>query len=201
MAKSLTDVLTPPRDSDTLRWRAVVPMATNPFILMELLQFAFVGACVVFIVLATGFWLTDEGLGNAEIMHSLGAAAYVLGAVVVGFVLVCVVFFGNRYFAVYNLDRQGIYHEGSRGSDERHEFIGFRARPYPVSGAVKADRTRSRTLMWEKVTAYQSMPGMRVIVLRRGSWHMMRLYMPDAETHAEVVRFLDATITCKPCPD
>ena len=31
---------------------------------------------------------------------------------------------------------------------------------------------------------------MRVIILRRSFWHMLRLHMPDAETYAAVADFL-----------
>jgi hypothetical protein len=101
-----------------------------------------------------------------------------------------VVFFGNRYFAVYRMDGDGVYYEGSRGSDGSGAWFTLRARPYPVAGGIRAGRTRSRRLPWEKADRFQEIASMRVIVLRRGRWHLLRLYMPDAATHERVAAFL-----------
>ena len=189
-ATKLTDILSPAEDTGTLRWRVTVPMGTNPFILLELAQFALAGAAVVLVTLCIGVWFTEGSLAVRDIFDSLGVALMVFIATVTGFLVLVFVFFSNRYFTTYHLDSSGIYHEGSRGDDERKEFFSLHAKPYPVVGTMTASRTRSRHLIWEKVDRFQNIPGMRVILLRRGMWHMARLYTPDAETHGKVVQYL-----------
>lgn len=188
--KRLKDILKPMENTGVLRWSVTVPLGTNPFILLELFQFALVGAAIVLVTLVSGVWFTEGGIAITDITAALEVSALVLGAVMTGFLLLAFLFFSNRYFATFHMDPNGIYHEGSRGTDERGEWFCLRIRPYPVAGAIKAARTRSRHLRWDKVDSFQDIPGMRVIILRRGIWHMLRLYTPDAPTHEAVVRFL-----------
>ncbi len=189
--KKLRDVLgVPPEDIGTLRWQVVVPLGTNPFLLFELFQFALAGAAIVLLTLCVGVWASEGMLALDDLTTALKAAAVVLPAVMGGFIAVSALFFGNRYYAVYQMDSGGIYHEGSRGKDERKEAFCLRVRPFPVTGAVSARRTRSRHLPWEKMDRFQDIPSMRTILLRRSFWHMLRLYTPDAETHARAVSYL-----------
>ncbi|MDR0239128.1 MAG: hypothetical protein LBI88_02715 [Deltaproteobacteria bacterium] len=189
--KTLRDVLGPrPEDTSVLRWQTAVPMGTNPFLLIELFQFAFVGAAVVLLTLCVGVWFTEGSISTTDITVSLGVAGMVLLAVMAGFIGISLLFFDNKYYAIYHMDSDGIYHEGTRGNDERKEVFCLRLRPFPVVGAVRADRTRSRHLTWDKIDRFQDIASMRGILLRRGRGHMLRLYTPDAETHGEVVRYL-----------
>ena len=189
--KTLVDVLGPrPDDTGVLRWQAAVPLGTNPFLLIELFQFAFVGAAVVLLTLCSGLWVTEGGLSVTDLSASLRIAGMVLLALMAGFIGVSTLFFRNRYYATYHMDSSGIYHEGTRGNDERKELFCLRLRPFPVVGAVSADRTRSRFLTWDKVDRFQDIASMRVILLRRKRWHMLRLYTPDAEIHGKVVSYL-----------
>ena len=194
--KTLGDILGPPRpDGATLRWEAVVPIATNPFMLLELFQFALVGAGVAVVLLCTGVWFTEGGLALADVEQALAVGGMLLAAAMVGFVLMSLLFFGNRYYAVYRIDAGGIYHEGRRGRDESGGLISLRCKPYPVTGAVASSGgVRSRHLSWEKVDHFQDIPSMRVVILRRGRWHLLRLYTPDAETHARVTACLSARL-------
>lgn len=187
----LADVLGPSEsDGGSIRWRVTVPLGTNPFLLFELAQFALVGACIVLITLCVGIWITEDGIYESEIFSMLRIAAMVFLAIVAGFIAIAVLFFGNRYYATFHIDGGGIYHEGSRGSDERAEGVCLRMKPYPVLGAVTASRTRSRHLVWEKTDSFQDFSSMRVILLKRGRWNMVRLYTPDAATHERVMDVL-----------
>ena len=191
MQKTLRDVLTPRQgDSGELRWRTAVPLGTNPFLLLELFQFALLGAFIVLLTLCTGVWFMEHGLDVEDILTSLNISGKILLAIMIGFIGVSIVFFGNKYYAVYHMDPTGIYHEGTRGSDECKKMFCLRFRPFPVVGTVSATRTRSRYLPWDKVDRFQDIASMRVILLRRRYWHMLRLYTPDAETHGKVVQYL-----------
>jgi len=189
--KTLRDVLGPRLDdTGDLRWQAAVPLGTNPFLLLELFQFALMGAAIVLLTLCVGIWFTEGGIAVTDITASLSIAGMVLLAVMGGFIGVSALFFGNRYYATYHMDSNGIYHEGTRGTDERKALFCLRLRPFPVIGAVSASRTRSRHLTWDKIDRFQNIASMRVILLRRGHWHMLRLYAPDAETHDKVAQYL-----------
>jgi hypothetical protein len=192
----LTVVLGPPEeDTESLRWRATVPLGTNPFLLAELAQFALMGACVVLLSLCVGVRLTEGAVYLDEILTFLHFSSMMFLAIIVGFVGMSVLFFGNRYFATFRLDETGIYHEGSRGRDESRETLSLSLKPYPVTGALDAHRTRSRRIVWEKVDRFRDFPEGRVIHIRRGRWNMVRVYTPDMETHTRVVAFLRKRLT------
>lgn len=189
--KTLRDVLGPsPNEEGTLRWQTTVTLATNALLLFDWFQFALAGAAIVLISLCAGVRVTEGFMTVEDFAVSLKAAAVVFAAVMAAFVGASVLFFGNRYFAVFLLDASGVYHEGTRGEDERRERFSLRALPYPVVGRITARRARSRRLPWEKINGFQNIPSMRVIVLRRNFWHMLRLYMPDDETHNRVATYL-----------
>ena len=189
--KTLKDVLAPlPENAKDLRWETVVPIGTNAFILVELFQFAFTGAAGVVLALAAGVWFTEKGISMPEAFAALSVAAMTLTAVMVLFVVLAFLFFGNRYFAVYRLDAAGVYYEGSRGRDEGTMRLCLAVKPFHVTGTITAWRTRARHVPWDRVDSYQSIPSMRAIMLRRGRWHIVRLYTPDAATHARVEGYL-----------
>jgi hypothetical protein len=189
--QTLADVLGPPKEeAETLRWEAVVPIGTNPFMLLELFQFALMGAGVSAVSLGFGVWAGEGGITMGDVVGALQISGMILAGVIAGFIVMAVVFFGNRYFAVYRIEEDGVYYESSRGSDGSGAWFTLRARPYPVTGDIKADRTCSRHLPWEKADRFQEIASMRVIMLRRGRRHLLRLYMPDAATHERVTAVL-----------
>ena len=189
--KKLHDVIVPvSEDGVSLRWQAAVPLATNPILLLEVIQLALIGAAVVLAVLCVGVRLMSEALTLEDVLTSLWMACLVFLAVLAGFVAVATFFFGNKYFAVYHADSSGIYYEGSRGQDGRSGFF-FYMRTMPVISVVKIAGTSGRYLPWEKADRFQDIPSMRVIVIRRGFWHLLRLYTPDAITHKQVTHYLE----------
>ena len=189
--KTLRAVLSPPpENTNSLRWRAAVPIGTNPFLLLELFQFAFVAGAIVLITLCLGVYFTEGGIAVEDIATSLHVAGFVLLGVMIGFIGISVLFLNNRYYAMYHMDHSGIYHEGTRGTDESNELFCLRFRPFPVIGTVRTNSTRSRNLTWDKVDRFQDISSMRVFLLRRNFWHLLRLYTPDAETHDKVARYL-----------
>ena len=189
--KKLHEVIEPaPETGGTLRWRATVPLVTNPLLLVETFQFAFAGAAVVLVTLCVGVWFTDGVLTPEDAVTSLRVSGMVFLAIPAVFAAVSLLFFGNRYFATYQADPSGIYHEGSRGRDGRRGLF-LSTKAMPVLDGVEAARTHGRTLPWEKADRFHDFPSMRVIILKRGFWHMLRLYTPDADTHERVTRYLE----------
>lgn len=190
---TLADVLSPPQEErGALRWRVAVPVGTNPFLVLEWFQFSFCGASIVLITLVCGAWLTEGGLYTADVIHSFLASLLVFVAIMISFFCISLLFFGNRYFATYSFDAGGLYYEGIRGSDKRDGLLPLHIKPYPVVGEITVQKTRSRHIPWEKLTRYQDIASMRVIILRRGFWHMAKVYTPDCVTHQKAIDIISA---------
>lgn len=175
-----------------LAWEVTVPISSNPFIMLEVAQLAFVGAAIVLVTMASGLWVIADGLQPGDLAAMLGIAGTCFAAFIVCFIVVSLLFFGNRYFAAFHCTPNGIHHSGMRGNDERGETVSLRMRPYPVTGGIIKGRGREKDLPWEKVDRFVDFPSMRSIQLKRGPWHMLRLYTPDEETHVRVVAYLSA---------
>ena len=187
----LRDVLRTDREG-YLAWEAAVPISSNPFIMLEVVQLAFVGAAVVLVTMASGLWVMADGLQPGDLTAMLGIAGTCFAAFIACFIVVSLLFFGNRYFAAFHCTPSGIHHSGMRGNDGRGEVVSLRMKPYPVIGGIIKGRSREKDLPWEKIDRFVDFPSMRSIQLKRGPWHMLRLYTPDAEMHGRVVAYLSA---------
>ena len=186
----LTDVLSPTKSIGKIRWQTTVPIVTNPFIMLELIQFALVGASIVLIVLAVGFIQADGMLEPASLRSIFGISGLVFVGIIVAFSICGLLGLGNRYYALYECDSNGIYYEYNRGKDERKGFSLLWMKPYPVIGNVRVSKTKARTLPWEKADRFYNIPSMRTVIIRRRFWTMLRLHMPDEKTHETVVNYL-----------
>lgn len=179
---------------NSLQWEAAVPVATNPFTLVELFQTSFIGAGVALAIMATGVWVMGGGLHPGDVSLMLGGAAVFFVVVSCVFLLLGLTLFRNRYFALYHLTPGGIYHRTARGRDESGSPFLFGMRPLPVIGAVTGKKVREKDLPWEKVDRFVDFESMRSVQLKRGRWNMLRLYTPDPATHARVVAYLAARL-------
>lgn len=180
----------PAEEVDVLRWRAAVPLVSNPFLLMDVVQFAVCGAGLVLFMLLTGVWFTEGRLTLEDIRASVLFSAWVCAAIILAFTVLGLLCFRNRYFALFRFDAEGVYTEVCRGTDQRNDFFCPFVRPCPVLEPLHGTNVNSRHLPWRKVRSFVDIPSMRVIHLKRGCWHMLRLYTPDAATHARVVASL-----------
>ncbi len=189
----LTEILTPD-ERQTLQWQAVVPVATNPFILLELVQMSFAASCAGLVIMGSGLWLVGGGLQPGDIVMLLQASVAFFVIIVAAFLCVTLVFFRNRYYASYSCSRDGIRYEGVRGRDESGSLFTWAVRPFAVRGVPKGSAPRARELPWDKIDRFVSFASMRSVQLKRGRWHLLRLYTPDAETHERLVAFLAARL-------
>lgn len=187
--RTLAEILTPD-PAATLRWQAVVPMATNVFLLLEICQMAFAASAAAIMIMACGLWIVGDGLRPGDIALTLQATAAFFVVIVAAFLAVTLLFFRNRYFATFSFSGEGVTHEGIRGHDESGRLFTWAVRPFPVVGLVSGKRIRSKDLLWENVDGFVNFPSMRSIQLKRGRWHLVRLYTPDSETHGAVVAYL-----------
>jgi len=188
-ARKLQNILRP-HEEEGLRWRVAVPVGTNPLILTEFLQLSCVSCLIILLSCTLGLYLTEGGVFPEDIAVLLRFAVIFFAVVFALFLLLAFVLLKNRYYAVYRLDQSGIYYELIRGCDESGASALRRMRPYPVQGIIKASRTYSRHLIWEKVTSFQNIHSMRAVVLRRKIWHMLKLYSPDEAAHAALLEYL-----------
>lgn len=187
--KKLVDVVAPDR-KQSIGWAAVVPIATNPFMLIELFQVSLVGAGVALLIMGSGLWIIGGGLHPGDVSLMAGGAAVLFVVVSFVFLVVGLLFFRNRYFALYHLTPGGIYHQATRGHDESGSPFLLSLRPVPVDGMVMGKKTREKDLPWDRVDHFIDFASMRSVQLKRGRWHLLRLYTPDAETHECVVAYL-----------
>lgn len=188
--KRLTEILTPD-PAFALQWEAIVPIATNPFIVAEICQMAFAAAAAGLVIMATGAWIVGGGLMPGDLTVMLQASAVFFIVIVAAFLVIALVFFRNRYYALYSFTPQGIHHEGTRGRAETGTPFTWGTRPEPVQGFVFGKSTRAKDLPWDKVDRFIDFPSMRSIQLKRGRWHLLRLYTPDSETHERVAAYLN----------
>ena len=190
MSQSRLAKILAPDAGSSFQWEAVVPIVTNPFIIMELCQMAFMAAAIGLVTMASGIWLVGGGLQPGDISFIFKAAGVFFLTLVIVFSTVSILFFGNRYFALYHCTPSGIYHQSTRGMDESGKRFTLALRPFPVEGMATGKTVRAKDLPWDKVDHFIDFASMRSVQLKRGRWHLLRVYSPDEETHERLVAFL-----------
>ena len=193
----LEDVLTE-QDDDSLyhgsvRWNVGVPIMTNPFILVDFARFILITMLVILVMVLIPQWFYTRNIGAREIaalfkLCLLGAALFTACFAVIG-----IFFLRNRYYALYVLNDQHIYYENIKGNDDSG-FLSLALRPFPVKGRLNAVRGQRREISWQKVDSFVDFPVMRTILLKRGMWEILKLYLPDKAVHGKVRAFLEARL-------
>ncbi len=175
-------------DDDSLRWSADVPVVTNPFILVDFLRFVIVTAMIIFAVAAIPQWAYARDLSPPRLaailrLCALGGAVFSACLFAVGFL-----FLRNRFRALFVLNPRHIYYETARGGKGLRPFL--RWKPAPPGERAPGERAFVREIPWSKTDSFVSFPSVRTILLKRGMWEILKLYMPDDETHARVEAYL-----------
>lgn len=179
---------------NTIQWEVAVPIATNPFTLIELFQTSLIGAGVALSIMACGVWVLGDGLLPGDLPLMFGGAAVFFATASCVFLVVGGLVFRNRYFVSCSLTPGGVYLRYRRGRDESGSAFLRSARPVPIVGAVTGKKHWEKELSWDKVDRFIDFASMRSVQLKRGRWSMLRLYTPDAATHARVVAHLAARL-------
>jgi hypothetical protein len=175
------------RDDGSLRWDADVPIASNPFLLVDFLRCEVITALAVAAMAGIPQWFYG-GIGVVQVAAILrlcvmGTLLFALGLFVVGFLML-----RNRFYALFVLNEHHIYWEARRRTRGAGVFLGCRPRPAGANGS--SPRAFSREIPWNRVDGFASFPSMRTILVKRGVWEIIRLYMPDDETYEKVRAFL-----------
>lgn len=171
------------------RWSALVPIATNPLILLDVLLVLFVagGAAVSALLLAQWFFAGFVSIANvaeafllALLLDALFLALFFAGVFL---------FLRNRYVAVYMIDERGIYCENIRPArftpPDGASF--FMTRAVLLSGQVDVSKSTVRKIYWREVARIEELPEIGVLVLKGRRGTLLRLYCPRGTTWTDVL--------------
>lgn len=190
----LEDVLTEQDDdSVSVRWHVGVPIMTNPFILVDFARFILITVLIIFVMVLIPQWFYTRSIGTREVAALLKLCALGAALFTACFAAIGIFFLRNRYYALYVLNDRHIYYENIKGSDESG-FFSLALRPFPVKGRLNAVRVQRREISWQKVDSFVDFPAMRTILLKRGMWEILKLYLPDRAVHERARAFLEARL-------
>lgn len=171
-----------------LSWDIAFPLATNRFFVYDAVKVLLWTGAIMVLLLAVAFALA----GNLD---SLGGLFPILGFILPGFfvlfLLVALVFFGNRYPTRFTLTDRTVYWEGrsrvGRTTNALAVVLGILARKPGVAGAgMIAASSNAGKLAWKDVRRVKAYPGPRVITIMNGWRVVVRLY-GTAENYAAVL--------------
>ena len=167
-----------------LRWFVGVPILTNVVILVEILLFvALLWLLSAFGVIAIQ-WVV-AGAPALALPAAVNFACTLATSFALLFAAIVLLFYRNRYIALYNLDEDCISCESMmnwRGS------IGesFHIRPFFVEPCYVPHKSVTQKISWSDVTRVESIDNMRTLILRGGARKksiLMRVYCPDGECY------------------
>jgi membrane-associated phospholipid phosphatase len=173
-------------DDRSVRWDADVPIISNLFILMDFLRCEVITALAVAAMAGIPQWFYG-GIDRAQasaILHLCVAGMLLFAFCFLGVVFVAL---RNRFYALFVLNEHHIYCEVRRW---RGGGMRLGCRPSPVGMSNASPRAFSREIPWDKADSFTNFPSMRTILVKRGVWEIVRLYMPDGETHEKARSFL-----------
>ena len=171
---------------DAMRWFVGVPIVTNPLLLKDLFRAAATAwGGVFFLALLVQFAFAGVP-GREEILAAFSFASWLPLFLFCVFTVFGVVFFRNRYVALYRFDQDGIYCESmvKRGGPLKESL---RRRPFPVGEVLEPARSVVKTLPWEEIDAVLPMEAMLVLLLKKKKSVRMRLYCPDEMLFSRVL--------------
>lgn len=166
---------------ESMRWFVGVPVVTNPLLLQDLFRAAATAWGGVFFLAILVQFAFGGVPGGEEILAAFAFAGWLPLFIFCVFLFFGVVFFRNRYVALYRFDADGVYCESmvKRGGPLKESL---RRRPFPVGEILEPARSVVKTLPWEEIDAVLPMEDMLVVLLKKKESVRMRLYCPD-EAH------------------
>ena len=173
----------------TYRWSALVPIATNPLILLDVLMVLFVAGGVAVSALLLAQWFFAGFVSIANVREAL-LLALLLDALFFSLFFAGVfLFLRNRYVAVYSVNEREIYCENIRPArftpPEGASF--FMTRAILLSGPVEVDKSTVRKVYWREVARIEELPEIGVLVLKGRRGTLLRLYCPGGNALIDVL--------------
>jgi len=169
-------------------WDIAFPLVTNRFFLYDCVKALAWTAGIMVLIMAIGFTLA----GN---FGSLWGIFPVLGIIMAGFfvmfVLISLIFFGNRYPTRFTLTERDVCWSGrsqvGRKANALAIVLGLLARKPATAGAgMLAASSEDGRLSWKSVKRIKEYPAPRVITIMNGWRVVIRLYC-TAENYQDVV--------------
>jgi hypothetical protein len=181
------------KTSAPIRWFAGVPIASNPLFLGDLgLILLFLGpGSAIFVTLAQFFMGVSPGKSMFQVTATL--AGYVMAFIIAAFATGSLLFFGNRFVALYRLQYDGIYFESMRGAMvPLADFLHWK--PFPVSPKLNSGRSVIKFVLWDEVRSIKPHDSLRTILLRGRRGAILRIYCPDETVYNEALDFIRAAV-------
>lgn len=171
---------------ESMRWFVGVPIVTNPLLLQDLFRAAATAWGGVFFLAILVQFAFGGVPGGEEILAAFSFASWLPLFLFCVFAVFGVVFFRNRYVALYRFDQDGIYCESmvKRGGPLKESL---RRRPFPVGEVLEPARSVVKTLPWEEIDAVLPMEALFVVLLKKKGGVRMRLYCPDEMLFSRVL--------------
>lgn len=171
---------------ESMRWFVGVPIVTNPLLLKDLFRAAATAWGGVFFLALLVQFAFGGVPGGEEILAAFSFASWLPLFLFCVFAVFGVVFFRNRYVALYRFDRDWIYCESmvKRGGPLKESL---RRRPFPVGEVLEPARSVVKTLPWEEIDAVLPMKALLVVLLKKKGSVRMRLYCPDEMLFSHVL--------------
>ncbi|MCU0276633.1 MAG: hypothetical protein MUF02_07255 [Acidobacteria bacterium] len=171
-----------------MSWDFAFPLVTNRFFVYDCVKALLWTGAIMILILAVTFALAGSLDGFSGLFPVLGL---VLAGFFVMFMLISLVFFGNRFPTRFTLTDRAVYWEGrSRAAKKANVLaivLGVLARRPAVAGAgLLAASSNAGSLPWKSVRRVKEYPTACVITIMN-SWRVViRLYC-SAENYAPVV--------------
>lgn len=163
---------------DTLHWDAVFSLATNRFVIYDMLKVIGLTWAIMLLIFGMIFGVSD---GPESLLPFLA----ILSIIMVGFLLlsmaIMLVFFGNRYPSRFTLSPRGAVMENlsgrARGANTAAMALGLLAGKPGLAGAGMLAKSQERVaISWKDVRRVREHPDQRVLSLMNGWRVVIRLY-------------------------
>ncbi len=180
--------MSPAEETGVLSWDVDIPLATNRFILWDLLKVSVLSPAIMWTLVALMGWFIE---GEPVLLPFL--LVVLVGAGLFGGLLFACLLLGNRVGATFSVGPGGASYES--GKRERRvnravAIVGLLAGSPSTAGAgLLAMSSEAASFDWSDIITVRPYPRERVIVLRN-SWRVvLRLYCPPETypTAAELV--------------
>ena len=181
--------------TQALRWFVGVPILTNAVILIEVLLFvALLWLLAAFGVLAIQ-WIV-AGSPALALPAAVSFACTLSASFALLFAAIVLLFYRNRYIALYNLDGDSISCE-SMMNWQGGIGESFHMRPFFVEPCYVPHRSVTKKIYWPDVTRVEPIGNMRTLILRGGARKksvLMRVYCPDDECYERALEAIKRRI-------
>ncbi len=163
---------------DTLRWDAVFSLATNRFVIYDMLKVIGITWAIMLLLFGILFTASD---GPDSLLPFVGIVSIIMLGFLILSMAIMLVFFGNRYPSRFTLSPRGAVMENlsgrARGANTAAMALGLLAGRPGLAGAGMLAKSQERVaISWKDVRRVREHPDQRVLSLMNGWRVVIRLY-------------------------